>query len=431
MQNSVLKKTQAVAIGFFALVFIMGFFSKSLINLFLPKVRIVYAVQAPVERTLDIEGTIQAKKTQKIRLNEDVIVAEYYVKAGDTVKAGDAVFRINTGYNAGNGPGDIKTLQLELKGEQLRLDNLSKEAFEEDQKNIAMLEAELERSKDELSKRNELYNAGAAAKYELDELNDSIMKQEFELEKCRAQLEAKKKDQQVAIIDAQVNIEKLQRELEDASKGQEFYARVDENGVYHSTVDGVVLSINTPESILDKDSTVAEIAELAGAGSYMFVTYVSDEDSEMVSEQGEMEVLADDGKAFDTVKISNISKVIDNQTIRIEGEYAPDTKSDLKLGQTRKGQIKKTYTDNGYTVPKASVIAPDGFEAGKSGTVYLLEEKDGILGKEYFAEALDVKILAAGNDQVIVSGFPEDRQSSVIVNLSYKIDNNTRVFLWQ
>jgi hypothetical protein len=48
-----------------------------------------------------------------------------------------------------------------------------------------------------------------------------------------------------------------------------------------------------------------------------------------------------------------------------------------------------------------------------------------VLGKEFRAKAAAVKILAAGDDEVIVSGLEG------IVNLSYKIQDGQKVFLWQ
>lgn len=431
MQNNVMKTAKNIIIGFIALVFLMGFFSKSIINLFLPKVQVAYAAQAPIERTLEVEGIIEAKKAQKIRLNADVIVAEYYVKAGDTVKAGDAIFRINTGYSAKDSFPDIKTLELELKREKLKLDNMARASFEVDKKDIALMETNLKRSNEELSKLNILFSTGTVAKHELDSLNAKIAEQEQQLEERSAQLETEKKDHQIAMIDAQINVERLQQQLEEASKGLSFYAKVDGDGIYYAETGGIVLNTNTPESILPRDSILAELAEINDTSSFIFAAFIKDTDSEMAPVSEEIEVKSDDNRSFDKVKITSISKVVDNQLIKIEGEYAEEVRSNLKLGQKRKGRIKKMYSENGCTIPRAAVIAADGFEAGKSGTVYLLEEKDGILGKEYFAEALEVKLLAVGDKDVIVSELEEEKKPRVITNLSYKIENKTRVFLWQ
>ena len=85
MKNNIVVRTKNVAIAFFVLVFIMGFFSKSIINLFLPKVIVEPAIDGLVERTLNVKGIIEAKKSIKVRLGGSVIVDEYIVKIGEAV----------------------------------------------------------------------------------------------------------------------------------------------------------------------------------------------------------------------------------------------------------------------------------------------------------------------------------------------------------
>jgi HlyD family secretion protein len=67
MTNSMILKARNVSIGFFVVIFIMFFFSKSIITLFLPKVLVEPAVEGTVERTLQMEGTIGPKNSRKIR----------------------------------------------------------------------------------------------------------------------------------------------------------------------------------------------------------------------------------------------------------------------------------------------------------------------------------------------------------------------------
>lgn len=100
MDNKIFKIVRKIIIGFFVLVFVMGFFSKSVVNFFLPKVQVVESTSEPIRRTIDIEGEITARYSIKVQLKGEVIVEDYYKKPGDKVKVGDALFKINSFYSA-------------------------------------------------------------------------------------------------------------------------------------------------------------------------------------------------------------------------------------------------------------------------------------------------------------------------------------------
>jgi hypothetical protein len=104
----------------------------------------------------------------------------------------------------------------------------------------------------------------------------------------------------------------------------------------------------------------------------------------------------------------------------------------VNVGQKLKGVIRQRFVLEGHNkVPKAAVINFEAYKEGSKGTVYLLEETEGVLGIEYRAKEIEIEILAAGDDHVIVSGLENIEEPKVIVNLSYKINNGAKVFLWQ
>lgn len=120
MINRTLKIFQNTVVGFLIVVFIMGFFSKSIINLFLPKVLTVSAVEMPVERALVLEGTVEPGSIVNVSFGGEVIVDEYYAKQGDTMNIGDPLFRVNREYIGVNNT-SAETIKLQLEGEMIRL----------------------------------------------------------------------------------------------------------------------------------------------------------------------------------------------------------------------------------------------------------------------------------------------------------------------
>ena len=223
MKNKAVKLAKKINIGFFALVFIMGFFSKSIINLFLPKVKVAAAVAAPVERNLDIEGTVEARDSVKIRLGGNIIVEEYYVKPGDVILAGYPLFKINTRFGIKNSDPDTDSLKLELKREELRLQSLEQKSFKLEELDISAMEAGLQESEDDFAKREKLYEAGAIAAVELDGIKNRIKEQRLGIEKARLELEEKRKDNENNIINSRIRIEELERNIAAIEKKKAFY----------------------------------------------------------------------------------------------------------------------------------------------------------------------------------------------------------------
>lgn len=121
MINRIVKLARNAAIGFFVPVFVMGFFQKSVINLFVPKVQVISAIEEPVEKNLYAKGTVEAAEILKIMLPHPVIVDEYFVSPGDEIKAGDPIFRINPGYAFESSSSDIRNLELRLESDMLKV----------------------------------------------------------------------------------------------------------------------------------------------------------------------------------------------------------------------------------------------------------------------------------------------------------------------
>ncbi|HYF81424.1 MAG TPA: efflux RND transporter periplasmic adaptor subunit [Clostridia bacterium] len=431
MINRALKIFQNTVLGFLILVFVMGFFSKSVINLFLPKVQVTSAVEMPVERTLVLEGTIEPGSIVKVKLGGEAVVDEYYAKSGDMVNIGDQLFRVNREYIGANNT-SVEALELRLESEILRLEEYQNEGFKVDEADIEILTGKLNKSRAELLKYEELYKAGAIAETELSDLREDIFEQEMNLEKSRLELLSKKRENIMSVKEAEVRVKELQAELLEAKRQQQFYSKPDEEGICYSRVKGIVLNTNTSGVILSKEDTLAEISEVGGSRQLLFSAEALGTEYDFIKSVGEIEIRPDSGSSPGRVRITSLSRIVEDGGIAIKGEFVGGDTGEFLIGQELKGIISKRYTNRGfYTVPKASLIAFDGFGEGKSGAVYLLEEKEGILGKEYGAKQAEVKILAVGDEEVIVSGLESYENPKVVTNPSYKLNDGTKVFLWE
>lgn len=430
MKNNIVAKAKNIAIGFFVVVFVMGFFSKSIVNLFLPKVIVESAIDALVERTLDIEGVIEAKNSLKVRLGGAVIVEEYFVKAGEFVAVGKPLFRINKAYGIKGNSQELENLKLQVEAKNSKLNNLKQASYEIDEKSIAALMNKLTKSKEDLAKQQELFSAGVISKQEMDSFEADIEEQLFAIQISELQLQEKKRNDEVNIAELEGEIKRDGIQILELQNQQGFYDSVEE-GIYFSTVKGVVTDLGDIQSIIHGDTEIIEIADISQESSLVYTANIMEEDYDFVKSAGEIQI-GEDIKDSMYLKISSIYKLGDQDLYRLEAIIDSKDSEKAVLGQKHKGVIMQRFVLKGHNkVPKAAVISFEGYKEGSKGTVFLLEEIEGILGMEYRAKELEVEILAAGDEEVIVSGMENLEEPEVIINLSYKINDGAKVFLWQ
>lgn len=147
MDNKLLKRIKNVVISFFVIIFILGFFSKSTIALFLPKVQVAPVTKSAYSKTLDIEGSVVPKEVFKVRINGDIIVDEFYVKAGQEIKRDQPVFKIDNSFGIRTSGQRLDDLKLSLDKNKQELEKLISESYESDEKNIELFEEKLKLQK--------------------------------------------------------------------------------------------------------------------------------------------------------------------------------------------------------------------------------------------------------------------------------------------
>lgn len=432
MKNKILKNARNVIIGFFVLVFVMGFFSKSIINLFLPKVMVEKAVEGTVQRTLAIEGLVEAQKTYKVRLPDAVIIEEYLVRNGDTVQVGSPLFRINTTLGLERMDSAVERLKLQQESNSLRIAELKGTTYQIELKNIAALENRLKEAELELAKQQALFDAGVIALQELEGYKKSIGQLQMDIDLMKLQLEDRKRQTAAEIKSVENQQKSIELQIKDAKSQQATKTYVDSEGIYYSEISGVVTKLDEGQDMIQGNGVLLEIAETKEGQPLVFAADISGRDYEFVKSAGGMQI---DGKTImdsKFIEISSIYKQGNGDSYRVEGFIKKEEQGDLVLGDKLRGSVKQKYAvKGGYKIPKASVIVFDEFKVGSEGNVCLLEAVEGVLGTELKVKEMPVKLLAVGDNDVIVSGLETIEDPQVIVNLSYKISDGKKVFLWQ
>lgn len=430
MEIKLVKSIKKVIIAFFVIVFILGFFSKSIINSFLPKV----SVQAPtgkfIKKTLEISGVIEPQRTYKVRLDRDVIIDEFFVQKGDEVKVGDPIFKVNSSYIESGLDDELSRLQTALEEENVKLNKLNGAFFIKEESDIQELKDTIEKQNTNIIKSRQLFEQGAISEAELNQQVEEIDKLKRELVTNQILLEQKKDEASLEIKEILSNIERLKSDIDKCSKKKGFYSIVDAYGIYHSDVNGIAYNLGDTEYVLGQNTVLADIAIIEDYKSLKFVAFLPEEEQDFVSGGGYIDVVYDVSDKPLTIRITNISKIVENNHIRIEGVFQESRRRMPTIGERISGTKEKEFRAQ-MSIPKAAVVPIEGLKSGCDAYVYVVDKKEGILGTEYIAVKVRTLITAVGDSKVSVENLGGIEDPMVITNLSYKIRDGVRVFLWQ
>ena len=430
MDIKVVKNFKNIIIAFFVIVFCLGFFSKSIINSFLPKV----SVQAPtgrfIKKTLEISGVIEPQKTYKVRLDRDVIIDEFFVQRGDEVKIGDPIFKINRSYIESGLDDELNRLKTALEKENNKLNKLNGAFLIKEESDIQELKDTIEKQNINIIKSKQLFKQGAISETELNQQVEELEQLERELATSQVLLEQKKDEASLEIKEVLDNIERLKSDIDKHSKKKGFYSVVDVDGIYHSDVNGILYDLSDTEYVLGQNTILADIAIIEDHKSLKFVAFLPEDEQDFVSSGGYIDVTYDVSDKPLSIRITNISKIVENNRVRIEGVFQESRRRMPTIGERISGTMEKEFKAE-MNIPKAAVIPVEELKSGCDAYVYVVDKKEGILGTEYVAVKVRTLITAVGDNRVSVESLGGVKDPMVITNLSYKIRDGARVFLWQ
>ncbi len=431
MSASLSKNIKKIAVEFIVLIFVMGFFSTTVANFFLPDIYGTKILEyQKFTKSIPINGTIQPKETNRILFDEDIVIRKFFVNVGDGVKIGDPIFEVDESYGKLTESKETRGLYLNIENEELNKEKLNI-SLEMKEKDIQKIEELIEKENNDLNSIIALYEVGSISQMELNRAKDSIKDLEYKLQTEKESYEVMKREVDVNIKNIENNIVNIRKEIKELNKENGFYAKVSGDGIYYAEVEGTILSISDIGQILRRESLITEIGIVEGYDSVKFVGYVDEKDEDFINlgDSFSFKEIAKDRKL--EAKVSNKSRVANNQMIKVEANIfkAKDVKGVPLIGGRLEGRIAKEE-EGAMVVPKVAIIPTRSLEEGQSGIVYVIDEKDGLLGKKYFAKQVTVSIVKIGDDKVEVTGLEPYSGKSVITNLSYKIRDGVKI-KWQ
>lgn len=421
------KKIMAGFFIFLALMWLCTIISKSIYASRLPVVTTVVTEQKYVEHIVEVEGIVVAGEKNPVTALSGLRIDKVMVQAGDRVEEGDVLFTIDME--------DLKAI------------------MEEKQTQIAKLQLQI----DTILKNEEL----------------ARQKKALEEERARADYDAQARYQDTLVGRAAEEINQAETDIEEQGGGNDAlddalqsaaYAEADAKWQRENTMKDAerrVEDILLPEA---EDSTLSasriELADMqADLSQYQAVLDINGQ------------ITAGSGGLITDVFISVGGRIPDSAVMLIADDAVPcqfkamltkeqkkyvslDDKADLKLdGSSKETEATVDYLAESESMPGNYEIymnLPEGKGTpGLSGImtrtetgekypnclppsavhrdntrsfVYVVKEREGILGAEYYVEELNVKILDENENWIAVEG-ALDRESQVIVSATKEIKN--------
>ena len=425
------KKIIAGFIIFLALMWLCTVISKSIYASRLPVVTTTQAEQKYVEHIVEVEGIVVAGDKNPITALSGLRIEKLMVQVGDRVEEGDVLFTI-----------DMEDLQAIMDEKQTQIAKLQLQI------NTILQNEELARQKKALEEERARADYDAEARYqdtlvgraaeEIHQAETDIEEQAGDEEALRDALQAAAYAEADAKWQRENTMKDAGRKVEDILLPEEedstlessqielanmqtdlaqYQAIKDVNGQITAQSGGMVTDIFISVGGRIPDSAVMLLAD--DAVPCQFKTTLDKEQKKYVSLNDKVGLKLDGSSKESDVSVDYLAE---NEAM--PGNY--DIYINLPEGTGTpglSGVMKHTETGEKYP----NCLPPEAVHTENTRSyVYVVKEREGILGMEYYVEEVSVKILDENESWVAVEG-ALDSDSEVILSATKEVQNGTIV----
>lgn len=445
-----MKKGMKVFLIFLAVMLFFTVISRATDSFLVPQVTVENPSAKKIEHIVEIVGTVERNLEIPLLTEPDLLIRTVYVSEGETVTEGQLLAEIDTEQLGEK----INTLKDEIQILKLQEDASRSAATamaEERQRSYA-------RAKEDYDTATETYNTAVQKaenekKAAEDALNNflaqeregkfsGVPKEETEAEKQRllmnlqekqeaceqvsqnakdALLQAKRMledasgkqaDDHAAQIGA-ITIDEKERQLADLEKLLREGARI--TAPQDGTVTGVLISTG------QKTSDTAAFTMAVAGGGVKLTASVPKSDASYVQAKDAASV-EKNGVTYEDFSVSTIKQKEDGSLeITVEADGNEDA---FSIGESVKITVVKQSALYETTVPLAAV------HVEQSGSyVYILSEKETVLGTQQFAQKIDISVLEKNGTYAALRDGILGSSSQVIVDSDQYINAGDRVRL--
>lgn len=406
------KLFKRAIIIFFGTMLIITFFSKTIQNLSLPNVVLSQPHSGILTYEITGFGNIVPKEAIKLYPNSTKKVKEIKVEVGEEVKKGQIIAIL---HNEASYPElekeEIKLKSLETKLEKLLLNTKSTEIENLELEAVKAMK-KLKNSQNSFDQKKQLVELGAEAiehlnkaKYDLE-----IAKNEYQQKKLA--LKTAKENQQVSLNKQKKNVESLKYDIEIQ---QLKISQLKEEEVIISPYDGIVKEIyyqNSDLAFNDKPLCLVVNPEKG----FVFSADIKNDDENIVSVGDPISIIL-------KFKNKTVDKTIERIITMDNGKKIISDIDEIDFigGEKYKYRIVKKSKSFNTLIPNTAL--------GKDNSgnfVFLIDEREGALGREYYVKKEYVGIGDNDNhNTVILRGL--DNTTNIIYDFNKPIYEGSRV----
>lgn len=424
------SRKKKIALGFFIFIMFMWLctvLSKGIYASKLPIVAINRTEEKYIEHIVTVDGIIVAGNKNPITALSGLRVEKLMVQAGDIVEEGDVLFAVDmTDLEEimGEKQSQISKLQLQIDtlkyNEELAKERkaLDEERAREDYDTTARYQNTLvERMTDKVSRaEDELDNAGG----DDEALRDALQAAAYAEADAKGQRDTLMKEAERKIEDilwpegADSTLESYQLDLaalrEDLLRYQEIK---DVGGQITSTKSGLITDVYISVGGRVPDSAVMLLAD--DTVPYQFKASLNEEQKSYVELNDKVSLTIGGSRKGTDVSVDYLT-----ENANMPGNY--EVYSNLPEGMGTPGLSgTMTRTEAGEKYPycvSPLAIHTEGFRS----YVYVVKERDGILGMEYYVEEVNVKVLDENEYWAAIEG-AIDSDSQIVISSTKGVQN--------
>lgn len=384
---------------FITIIVLLTFFSKTINNYLLPEVESDTAFAGTVSNEITAQGEVVPLSTEFVNAYGNWSITDVKVKEGQQVKKGDVLAEIN----ASDVSIEIKKMELNLLKMQneLKLYKNNYQSIDLDQMkdDLDAASKAVKRAEKNLEDQKTLFAGDAVAEVSVRDAQDQLDAAKKDYEQKKKQLSKKQsesskdgEDFKTTLAEKEAAIAVSRLELENMKKN------TPANGKIVSPVGGIIKS-----AAVEKGGTATNgqrLFEIIKEQSGVCIKWTLGSKAAAMADK--------DSKISFTVtepeRLDFAGTIIDKKYVAKDGVYEytadiTDNSDKLQTGQKVGVSISKTSQPYKIIVPNSSLTTYNG-----KFCVFVLKEKNGIMGKEYYAQKAEVTVLETGDFNSAISG---------------------------
>jgi HlyD family secretion protein len=418
VSNSLRKKVIGRSIIIFlSVMLLLTFFSNTINNFSLPKVVCETPTRGSLVKDITGTGTVKAAKALDVYIQSNMRVNELKVSVGDKVKKGQLLMSLDTSEVAGQLEDELDRYEQKKISLEKIIEASSADSLLNYDKSIDTAKINMDKAKDEYENIKQLYEESSET---VDSLNAAKVNYDNSVRDYNSAL----KNKENAIKENGRNLKTTQLDLDIAERKIDELKKQVKLSTVTASADGVITELNFDEGTMANSSKpLYKIADIAKGLEFAASVDVDSAAYLAAGDEVEVSINSLDGPPLE----GSLEQIKDNQQQRgvIKDLIIKIPSDSLVGGESGSVNIRKNIGSYQTLVPNSAVAQDnDGY------FVYVLKERKGPLGNEYYAQKASITIDESDDLRTaVINGLGNFEK--VISSTDKALSDGTRVLLSQ